>query len=144
MLTQKQLIERFGKPSVDNLTFERKWMEVWIVPVEIREQIPVLPEKIYTHKLMVDKLLKVFTALIDANLHNEIKTWNGCFNIRKKRGLKTLSLHAWGLAIDLNAATNPLGGVVTWSEEFLAVWRRNGWICGADWTRKDGMHFQLL
>jgi hypothetical protein len=66
-------------------------------------------------------------------------------------------MHSFGIAIDMNAAWNPLlRGVhpnkrselrkeyVKWSEKFLDVWRRNGWDCGADWnTVLDGMHFEI-
>jgi hypothetical protein len=144
MKTQAQLIAKFGNPSVDNITFERKWMVLWVVPDSIRSFIPALPARIYLNRLIKDKLETTLTALIESGLHVEIKTWDGCFNIRKKRGLTTLSLHAFGLAVDLNAATNGLGKKVTWSDDFISVWRRNGWTCGADWngSHKDGMHFQ--
>lgn len=143
MKTQKQLIGKFGNPMIDNLTFERKWMTVWYVPEGIRKAIPALPARIYCNKLIALQLQETFYALIAAEVHAEIKTYDGCFNIRKKRGLSTISVHAFGLAIDLNAAWNQLGKKVTWSKEFLQVWRDTGWTLGADWTgRVDGMHFQ--
>ncbi|MET7256034.1 M15 family metallopeptidase [Dyadobacter fermentans] len=69
---------------------------------------------------------------------------DGCFNIRKERGSSGILAHAFGIAVDINAATNPFRGAVTWSAPFLKVWRDLGWICGADWspTSEDGMHFQ--
>lgn len=144
MKTQKQLIYKFGDPTKDNVSFENKWMVLWIVPEIIRAAIPAMPARIYGNKLMIPALEATLKALIILGLHKEIKTYNGCFNIRKKRGLSTISLHAFGLAIDLNAALNPLGGAVTWSYPFLQVWRDHGWILGADWkSRPDGMHFQF-
>ena len=144
MKTQKQLIAKFGDPSKDNITFERAWMQVYKVPADIRKAIPVLPGKIYLNRLIADRLDVTFRDLIFTELHTEIKTWDGCFNIRKKKGLSTLSLHAFGLAVDLNAAWNGLGKKVAWSDEFIHIWRVNGWTCGADWkgSRIDGMHFQ--
>lgn len=143
MKTSSDFIEHFGNPTLDNVSFERRWMTLWDVPQDIKQAIPALPKKLYCNRLLVEPLERTFRALIAAGLHREIRTWDGCFNIRKKRGLATLSVHAFGLAIDLNAALNPLMGRVTWSSEFLAVWRSQGWICGADWPiRIDGMHFQ--
>ena len=86
------------------------------------------------------------------NVLSEIKTYDGCWNVRKKRGLQSLSIHAFGMAIDLNASHNPLGltqaqckekGLIPFTEKFLSV-ARNYVDCGADWkTRPDGMHFQI-
>ena len=74
---------------------------------------------------------------------NELKTWDGCFNVRRKRGLKSLSLHSWGIAIDVNAAWNGLGKEPTLSKEFVQCFIDAGFDWGGTWTRKDGMHFQL-
>lgn len=142
MKTQAQLIARFGNPGEDAAKFEGKHMIVWDIPDDINAQIKPLPNRVYVNRVMVSPLENVLRALIAAKVHTEIKTFDGIFNVRKKRGLSTLSLHAFGLAIDLNAAWNPLGGKVTFSDKFLSVWRNAGWTVGADWKRKDGMHFQ--
>jgi hypothetical protein len=102
---------------------------------------------------MVGPLSNAFKKLIDTNCVDELKTWDGCFNIRKKRGLSSMSLHSWGLAVDVNAFCNPLGltreqielrGMTPLSEEFLDCFRSSGFDCGADWkSRPDFMHFQL-
>ncbi|WP_342088002.1 M15 family metallopeptidase [Dyadobacter sp. OTU695] len=144
MKTQAQLIAKFGDPYKDRLGFERKWMKLWIVPADIREAIPAMPAKIYLNKLIQVPLERTLRELIELGLHVEIVSCDGVFNIRTKRGSSGISLHSWGIAIDLNAALNPFRGKVTWSAEFLQVWRDIGWICGADWSAasKDGMHFQ--
>jgi len=143
MKTGSQLISKFGNPSIDNVSFERTWMTLWIVPDAIRKSIPALPAKMYINKLIKDRLQQTLFDLIQTGLSSEIRTYDGCFNIRKKRGLTSLSLHSFGLAIDLNAAWNQLGKPSSWSDAFLEVWRKNGWDCGADWKgRKDAMHMQ--
>ncbi len=144
MKTQSQLIKQFGNPEINRLPFENKWMKVWIVPADIREEIPCMPAKIYLNRLIEVPLNMALRKLIALGLHTEIKTWDGCFNIRQKRGSSGISAHAFGIAVDINAATNPFKGKVTWSAAFLQVWRDLGWICGADWSpaSKDGMHFQ--
>lgn len=144
MKTQAQLIAKFGNPNTNRLAFENKWMMVWVVPADIRAAIPCMPAKIYLNRLMLAPLEKTLRRLIALGLHEEIVSCDGVFNIRPKRGSSGISTHAWGIAIDLNAKLNPFRGAVTWSEEFLQVWRDIGWICGADWApaSKDGMHFQ--
>ncbi|MDQ6482241.1 M15 family metallopeptidase [Dyadobacter sp. LHD-138] len=144
MKTQTQLIAKFGNPYTARAKFEKKWMELWDIPQEINDAIPALPNKIYVNYLLIAVLESTFRELIARGLHKEIRTFDGCFNIRPKRGSSGISTHAWGISIDLNATWNPFRGKVTWSKEFLDAWRKNGWICGADWsaTSKDGMHFQ--
>lgn len=143
MKTSLDYIQQFGNPALDNVTFERRWMTLWDIPADIKAAIPCLPNRLYCNRLLVEPLERTLRAVIAQGLHGEIETFDGCFNIRRKRGGTTLSTHAYGMAIDLNAARNPLMGRVTWSAAFLAVWRGEGWTCGADWPiRVDGMHFQ--
>lgn len=157
MVTTRGLIAKFGNPEEDRATFERNYMIIAITPDSIKSQIPAIPAKIYINKIAAPKLLLALNAVIAAGCAHEIKTWDGCFNVRKQRGSKSISRHSFGIAIDLNAALNPLVLGVTpasrpglrlanvkWSEKFLDCWRSTGWVCGADWeTRLDGMHFEI-
>lgn len=157
MSKQTILKQRFGDPVNDRKTFEKKNMVLYDIPDSLNKEIPVLPNRIYINKIMVEPLTKVLTELVSKGLHKEIKTFDGCFNVRKMRGSNVISMHSFGIALDFNAAWNPLiRGVVhtkraelrkkyvNWSEKFLQVWRNNGFECGADWnTVLDGMHFEL-
>jgi hypothetical protein len=149
------LTERFGDPLNDQRTFEKNHMMLWDIPAEINKAIPALPNKMYINKIMEVPLEVVFRRLIAEGVEDEILTYDGCFNVRRMRGLSTLSRHSYGIAIDLNAAYNPLVKVgvlnprilreqyVKWSKKFLDCWRPE-FICGADWTtRIDGMHFEI-
>jgi hypothetical protein len=92
---------------------------------------------------MVAPLTAAFKALISTGCVTELKTWDGCFNIRKKRGLSSMSLHSWAIAIDVNAFENGLGQTPKLSKLFVSCFTNNGFDWGGTWTRKDGMHFQL-
>lgn len=143
MKKTEDLIQQLGNPRARQEAFEKRWMILWVVPEDIHVAIPVLRAQIYINRIIAEPLEKVLRQLITEGYHKEIKTFDGCFSVRTVRGLTALSRHAFGLALDLNAATNPLGGEVTWSKGFLDVWRENNWTCGADWLRRvDGMHFQ--
>jgi hypothetical protein len=66
-----------------------------------------------------------------------------CFNIRRKRGSGTPSLHSWGVAIDVNAAWNGFGKTPKLSSQFVKCFTSNGFDWGGEWGVPDGMHFQL-
>jgi hypothetical protein len=135
MVTSAQALKKYGDP-----TFEKS-MVVWDVPTEL--EIGVIPKKIYCNKDMVAPLTQAFKNLIDRKFVNELKTWDGCFNIRKKRGLTSMSLHSWGIAIDVNAAWNGLNKQPVLTPGFVKCFTDAGFEWGGTWTRKDGMHFQL-
>ena len=155
-MNQAQRISKYGNPLENQKAFEANWMTVWDIPSDINAAMPHLPNRLYCNKVMPAPLEKAFRAVIAAGLQAEIKTFDGCYVVRRQRASTAISMHSWGLAIDLNAAWNPLvTGVtperrdflrktnVTWSEGFLDCFRQAGFSCGADWvTRLDGMHFE--
>lgn len=149
MITSKQCFDKFGDPYTTE--DEGKYMVMWDVPTEL--EIGVIPKRIYCNKAMIGPLTKAFKNLITTGCVKELKTWDGCFNIRKKRSLNSMSLHSWGLAVDLNSSNNLLGksydelikmNKKPFSEKFLDCFRVAGFDCGGDWkNRPDRMHFQL-
>ena len=139
MVTSAQCLKKWGDPTI--VANELKYMNVWDVPAHL--EIGVIPKRLYCNKIIVGPLSQAFTNLIDREFVKELKTFDGCFNVRRKRGLKSLSLHSWGIAVDVNAAWNGLGKEPTLSEGFIKCFTDAGFDWGGTWTRKDGMHFQL-
>jgi len=136
MVTSQQALKKYGQPSASNPN-----LVLWDVPAEL--EIGVIPKRIYCNKDMVAPLTAAFKALISTGCVTELKTWDGCFNIRKKRGLASMSLHSWAIAIDVNAFENGLGQNPKLSKLFVSCFTQAGFDWGGTWTRKDGMHFQL-
>jgi hypothetical protein len=129
--------KKYGAPSPTN-----PCMTLWDVPEEL--EIGVIPKRIYCNKDLVKPLTKAFKALIKSGKVEELKTWDGCFNIRKIRGGNLMSLHSWGVAFDVNAFENGLGREPKLSPEFVKCFTDAGFDWGGNWkSRKDGMHFQL-
>lgn len=135
MVTAAECLTKYGQPAKEqNLT-------LWDVPAEL--EVGVIPKKIFCNKDLIGPLQQAFKNLIERGFVSELKTWDGCFNIRKKRGQNTMSLHCWAIAIDLNAAWNPFGGATTLSAGFVKCFTDAGFDWGGTWKKKDGMHFQL-
>lgn len=150
MVTSTQCIKKWGKPSP---SLEGNYMTSWKVPKKILDAFAHVrfsalgtvgfPKNIYCNQLMPAPLEKALNAVIDRGLTKDLKTWDGCFNVRLKRGQTTPSLHSWGCAIDVNAFENTFGGKVSMKAPFVACFTDNGFEWGGTWQQKDGMHFQL-
>ncbi len=154
MTTTELLIQKYGNPEGDIRVFEARSMILWDVDQYINAHIPAVPNKIFCNKDLVAPLRQTLLDLISLQLYGEIKTWDGCYNVRKIRGSNTaISLHSFGLAVDINASHNPMGltkdearqkGLRPFSEHFDLVWRDNGFRLGIDFKRKDGMHREII
>jgi hypothetical protein len=92
---------------------------------------------------MIIPLSRALKNIIDRNLVGQLKTYNGCFNIRNKVGGTSKSLHSWGVALDINAATNGFNKRPTMSLELVRCFTDAGFDWGGRWSKPDGMHFQL-
>lgn len=135
LLTSSDCFKKYGAPELE------KNMVLWDVPTEL--EIGVIPKRIYCNKDLQIPLLLAFKSLIATGYIKELKTWDGCFNIRKKRGASSSSLHSWGVAIDINAAWNGFGKKPTLSDGFVKCFTDNGFDWGGVWSKPDAMHFQL-
>lgn len=152
MVTQKDLYNKLGDPN------KYKDMVLFDVPKEL--EIGIIPKRIYCNKLIIEPLKQAFSNLIHRGFVKELKTWDGCFNIRPMRGYEKhyeaaikanntelamtyLSVHAWGCAIDVNANWNRLGKEPQLSQGFVKCFTDAGFDWGGTWKRKDGMHFQI-
>jgi hypothetical protein len=135
MVSSQQCLKKYGDPHKENN------MILWDIPTEL--EIGVIPKRLYCNKDLVGPLTQAFKNLISTGKIAELRTWDGCFNIRKKRGLSSMSLHSWGIAIDVNAAWNGLGKEPVLSVAFVKCFTDAGFDWGGTWKRKDGMHFQL-
>ena len=76
-----------------------------------------------------------------------VNVFDGVYNDRNIRGGNVKSMHAYGLAIDLDAARN--GNHVHWPTkahmpiEAIECFTSFGWTCAGPWWGRDGMHSQF-
>jgi len=103
------------------------------------------------HYLVKDSLLRVLTSIGDRFEGNrgvleEAEDYGGIYNFRSKRGGSSLSLHSWGIAIDLDADDN--GFRDSWPVKadmplsIMEEFAREGWTSAGAFWGYDAMHFQ--
>ena len=139
MVTSNQCFAKWGDPNTR--ADEGKYMMLWDVPAHL--ELGVIPKRLYCNRAMIAPLTASFENIINRGLVSQLRTWEGCCNIRKKRGASSQSLHAWGIAIDINAAWNGFGKKPTMSPELVKCFTDAGFDWGGLWSKPDGMHFQL-
>ncbi len=102
-------------------------------------------KNIYCHAKLTKTVCDVFSEIDRRGLRSQIKTYGGCFNFRSKRNGNKLSSHSWGLAIDLNPDSNPMGKPGDMDPHVVEVFRQFQFQWGGGWagSSKDPMHFQF-
>lgn len=95
------------------------------------------------HKLLEDNFTEVFQRIHSEGFWGDLKSFDGAYNYRALRGATRLSLHSWGVAIDLNAEHNKLGTEGSMSKDVVRIFMEEGFLWGGHFVkRKDPMHFQ--
>lgn len=96
------------------------------------------------HRRLVPVFVGALRAIREAGLAAHAASYAGIYNARLQRGGSKLSTHAWGIAIDLNPATNQLGTKGSMDPGVVAIFKEHGFSWGGDFEgRKDPMHFQF-
>jgi hypothetical protein len=136
-----ELLEMYGKPWDD----VDAWWKEWGAPVELPQPLRRLTKRgrFWANRDIVPVLESAFEQIADEGLSSHVRTYDGCFNVRKMRGKSTQwSLHSWALAIDLNAKTNTLGAEPSMNPRIVEIFTSRGFLWGGKFGRKDGMHYQ--
>ncbi len=126
----RQISSFLGKPGSNLVTYNLFGQEVSI------------------HQMVAPSLDQIQKEVNEANTgynFNDVQT----FNVRPKIWGGGQSLHSWGIAIDINPATNPYqrgnyGPPQTdIPQEIIDIFKRYGFAWGGDWPgQRDAMHFE--
>ena len=98
------------------------------------------------HRLVGDEFVRLFEEACKASGYTPASVQT--YNPRVIGGTERLSLHAYGLAFDVDPQLNPWGGrpdaPLRQHPEFVAVFEAEGWTWGGRWKdgKGDDMHFQ--
>jgi D-alanyl-D-alanine carboxypeptidase len=147
--SHSEATSRYGAICNGKWADEAKWMEVLPIPLEIAKSWINLAMggptvKVYCNRDLAGPLLRALEAIKSRGHLPELHTFDGCFQIRDIRGCPgAQSAHSFGLAIDVNAATNRLGYPPSLSPGFVSCFTEQGFTWGGNFHRRDGMHMQF-
>ena len=119
--------------------FFKKWM--------VKVELPFVGWR-RIHKAMKEPLLKVLNHIVHVSQYDS--TWEyiehlSCYNPRhmwRKRN-KPLSMHAYGLAVDVNPWENLPGTEGVIPTHIVGCFKSNGFDWGGDFRYTDPMHFEI-
>ena len=99
------------------------------------------------HELAAPSLFAALKDIESRDLGHLIQSFHGSYNPRFVRGSTTsLSSHAYGTSIDINAGSNPRGSPPTAEQALLApIFEKHGWYWGDRFRpTRDPMHFEFV
>lgn len=100
------------------------------------------------HRLVFPQLHAAMTEIAEAGLAAEIDPadYGGCYVPRfiDRDPKKPLSMHAFGLAFDINVSENYLGTRGDQHPKVIEILSRWGFEWGGLWERPDPMHFEMV
>jgi hypothetical protein len=139
--------QRFGEFAV-RLPYGDDWIDIdpaWRARNIVTRTVPILGA-VTCHRRLIAPLREALGALRRRGLGRLVDPgdYAGCHAPRRIPGSGSLSLHAWGLAVDVNASRNPQGSPPNQDRRVVAAFEDAGFTWGGRWpTAPDGMHFEL-
>jgi hypothetical protein len=139
----------YGNPRGKNGHASDKWKAANLVAIKppFKMRYAGQPVTALTiHRKCAESLSRVLAAVWLASGKNQavidswgVSTFGGTYNYRLKRNSNTLSMHAYGCAIDLDPEHKPMGqGKSRFAKEVVKAFTDEGWVN----LPRDPMHFQ--
>ena len=118
----------------------------WVAANIRTETVPVLGA-VTCHRVMLPRLRWALQEVVRRGLASALDPadFGGCYVPRfiEHDPLEGLSLHTWGIAVDLNVSGNQRGTAGEIDRTVVAVFKKWGFAWGGDWSYTDPMHFEL-
>ncbi len=119
-----------------------EWVEEYIRT----EEVPILGT-VTCNKAMLPQLRGALEEVVRRGLAEEIHAdeYAGCYYPRyiARDPSNGLSLHSWGIAVDLNVPGNLRGTAGEIDRTVVAIFKSWGFAWGGDWSYTDPMHFEM-
>ena len=121
---------------------DRSWVRENIATAEVA----ILGE-VTCHRLLIPQLDAALAEIAEEGLAGLIRPadYGGCYVPRfiDRDPSNPLSMHAFGLAVDINVSTNLLGTAGDLDPRIVEIFEKWGFEWGGRWERPDPMHFEL-
>ncbi len=121
---------------------DRAWVDSYIRT----EPVPLLGT-VTCNRAMLPQLRAALTEVVQAGLSAAIhpREYAGCYYPRYigRNPANGLSLHSWGIAVDLNVPGNQRGTAGQIDRRVVAIFKKWGFAWGGDWRYTDPMHFEM-
>ncbi len=118
----------------------------WVAEYIRTASVPILGN-VTCNKAMLPQLRAALTEVVQRGLADKINPdeYAGCYYPRYigRDPSNGLSLHSWGIAVDLNVPGNLRGTVGEIDRQVVAIFKKWGFAWGGDWNYTDPMHFEL-
>ncbi len=118
----------------------------WVAANIRTETLPILG-RVTCHRVLLPQLRAALEEIVQQRLADTIDRgdYGGCYVPRfiGHDPSQGLSLHTWGIAVDLNVAGNQRGTVGEIDRRVVAIFKKWGFAWGGDWQWTDPMHFEL-
>lgn len=131
----------------------REWWSEWRCNQSAMQPLSLFGRHVGTvPPATIDAYLALETVLLATGYGNPDSVWT--YNCRKIGGSNTWSLHAYGLAVDIDPALNPYSNGDPFAGKFTptqveaveAIRNTTGgqvWSWGGRWSKPDRMHWQI-
>jgi hypothetical protein len=157
----KHLLETYGNPDANHdgvldLDWAHNCLKVFPLPfpMHLSWDVTTVITRFQAHVLAGDRIISALAAMRDANgvdylqVH-KLDYWGGCFNFRPMREGTALSMHSWGVAVDINPQIgrfHNLDDKVSYPQFIVDAFEKSGFEWGGHWAAAnvDPMHFQLI
>ena len=146
---EEDVSDFYGRPGCNQVSLDLPYK----MKLSWNPQVSV--SRMQCHKKIVKPLKQIFADTLEHYGIEEIRRLRldllgGCLNVRKKRGGDSMSMHAWGIAVDIDPDNNCLG----WNHEratlagpsYYAWWEiveKHGALSLGRVRDYDWMHFQF-
>ena len=118
----------------------------WVAANIRTEEVPILG-RVTCHRVMLPQLRAVLAEVVQRGLADKIHPdeYAGCYYPRYigYDPAKGLSLHSWGIAVDINTPGNQRGTRGEIDRQVVAIFKKWGFAWGGDWSWTDPMHFEM-
>jgi hypothetical protein len=117
----------------------------WVAANIRTEVVPILGS-VTCHKVIFPQLRAALSEIqatpgLAGKIHPD--EYAGCYYPRFIANTNKLSLHAFGIALDLNVPGNQRGTVGEIDRRVVAIFERWGFTWGGRWSWTDPMHFEM-